>query len=145
MTPPADPRRGELLEMYGALLTQARHSGAIAEGDVSKWVLGRDISTVEIIARGRDLRALINRAQVDRSMAEPEATPATLDAKLVESIDDPLYSAYVQKVEDAVALGLEYTDIELPITVKELTKLGKALASTIAAARRDTETAAVVV
>lgn len=73
--------RGNLLEEYGGLLSQAVQAGAVK--DATEWVLRADLPDVGIISRGRELRAALNKYNMERATAQRQAT----DEVTEENID----------------------------------------------------------
>lgn len=82
-------------------------------------------------------------ASLLESVSAPAARPAVhgapVEGKMVTSIDDDLYQRYVTLTEHAGPLEVEFEVPELPMSVVEMTRIGKALAAKIvvAKAKRD--------
>lgn len=61
-------RQERLLREYRSLLAEARSAQVI--GDAAPWVLRSDASEAEIVSRGRELRALVNKHLVSTARGE---------------------------------------------------------------------------
>lgn len=147
---------GELHEAYGALLTSARHSGAVPEGQVSNWLLpaGADRAVVE--SKGKALRAVYdahqaaqrNRETIDRAesieydqspdedeaIAEAQADDEAMDAELagvgqVTSVNDVDYQQLASAIQEAARLEVAYDDcrVQLPCSRDEVVRKLKVL------------------
>jgi len=88
---------GNLLEEYGKLLSLARHSGAVPEGQVSGWLLPQGATRDLLEKRGKALRAVYdvhataqrNQATIAHAAAveypvstDPDINPEELQAEL---------------------------------------------------------------
>lgn len=105
--PPSGKRErpiGELYAEYGALLTQARHAGAITEGELSKWMLPQGAERVLVVERGVALRAALNRATIDRSNVNM-AAQAAAQSEYDEDAHEPDFSSELIGEDSALDEG----------------------------------------
>lgn len=88
--PPRALTRGDYLDAYSSLLTRARQNGQVADEHMSHWAIAAGSTDEDIIARGREIRALVEsgaRYEPPAETDDAQGAPSREDERAPESGD----------------------------------------------------------
>lgn len=127
------PDRGVLLEQYGGLLRTAATSGAVAPEDLHDWLLPAGTPEEQIIAKGRELRALVKQHNQAPAAAPSAPMPETAAIPPREQNSITARSALANRlavaVEQAALLDVPFDDcrVSFPAPEEEVIRKCEAL------------------